>query len=48
MVLPEIINDEKMVLVARDIVKRIEDEMEYPGQIKVHLIRESRTIEYAK
>jgi ribonuclease Y len=48
MVLPEVINDEKMVLVARDIVKRIEDEMEYPGQIKVHLIRESRTIEYAK
>ena len=48
MVLPEIINDEKMVLVARDIVKRIEDEMEYPGQIKVNLIRESRAIEYAK
>lgn len=48
MVLPEIINDEKMVLVARDIVKRIEDEMDYPGQIKVNLIRESRTVEYAK
>ncbi len=48
MVLPEIINDEKMVLVARDIVKRIESEMDYPGQIKVHLIRESRAIEYAK
>ena len=48
MVLPEVINDEKMVLVARDIVKRIEDEMEYPGQIKVNLIRESRAIEYAK
>jgi len=48
MVLPEVINDEKMVLVARDIVKRIEDEMEYPGQIKVNLIRESRTVEYAK
>lgn len=48
MVLPEIINDEKMVLVARDIVKRIEDEMDYPGQIKVHLIRESRAIEFAK
>ncbi len=48
MVLPEVINDEKMVLVARDIVKRIENEMDYPGQIKVHLIRESRAIEFAK
>ncbi len=48
MVAPEKINDEKMVLVARDIAKRIEDEMEYPGQIKVHIIRESRAIEYAK
>ena len=48
MVLPEIINDEKMILVARDIVKRIEDEMDYPGQIKVNLIRESRAVEYAK
>ena len=48
MVIPEQINDEKMVIVAREIAKRIEDEMEYPGQIKVHLIRESRTIEYAK
>ena len=48
MVLPEVINDEKMILVARDIVKRIEDEMDYPGQIKVNLIRESRAVEYAK
>ena len=40
--------DEKMILVARDIVKRIEDEMDYPGQIKVNLIRESRAVEYAK
>ncbi|MGN1133825.1 MAG: ribonuclease Y [Oscillospiraceae bacterium] len=48
MVEPEKINDEKMILVARDIAKRIEDEMDYPGQIKVHLIRESRAIEYAK
>ncbi len=48
MVIPEQINDEKMVIVAREIAKRIEDEMEYPGQIKVHLIRESRAIEYAK
>lgn len=48
MVKPESIKDEKMILVARDIVKKIEDELEYPGQIKVHLIRESRAIEYAK
>lgn len=40
--------DEKMVLVAREIVKKIEDELDYPGQIKVHLIRESRAIEFAK
>lgn len=45
---PEQINDEKMIIVAKDIAKRIEDEMDYPGQIKVHLIRESRVIEYAK
>ena len=48
MVKPEVINDEKMVLVARDIVKKIEDELEYPGQIKVNLIRESRYSDYAK
>lgn len=48
MICPEQVNDEKMVLVAREIAKRIETEMDYPGQIKVHLIRESRAIEYAK
>ncbi len=48
MVKPEAINDDQMVLVARDIVKKIEAEMDYPGQIKVHVIRESRTIEFAK
>ena len=48
MVKPENVNDETMILVARDIVKKIEDEMEYPGQIKVHVIREVRAIEYAK
>ena len=48
MVLPEKVNDEKMVITAREIAKRIEDEMQYPGHIKVHLIRESRAIEYAK
>ena len=48
MVKPEVIDDDKMVIVAHDIVKKIEDELEYPGQIKVHMIRESRTIDYAK
>ena len=48
MICPDQVNDEKMVLVAREIAKRIETEMDYPGQIKVHLIRESRAIEYAK
>ncbi len=37
-----------MIVVAREIANRIENELEYPGQIKVHLIRESRAIEYAK
>jgi len=48
MVKPEVVSDEKMVLIARDIVKKIEDELEYPGQIKVNLIRESRVSDYAK
>lgn len=37
-----------MVLMARDIAKKVEDEMEYPGQIKVNLVRETRVVEYAK
>ncbi len=48
MVNPEVISDDRMTIVARDIVKKIEDELEYPGQIKVHIIRENRAIEYAK
>ncbi len=48
MVKPEVIDDEKMVLVARQIAQQIEDEMEYPGQIKVNLIRESRAVDVAK
>ncbi len=48
MVKPEVITDDQMCLVARDIVKRIESELEYPGQIKVHIIRESRVFDYAK
>ena len=48
MVKPEVISEDQMVLLARDIAKKIEDELEYPGQIKVNLIRETKAIEYAK
>lgn len=48
MIKPEVVGDDSMVLVAKDIVKRIENELEYPGQIKVSLIRETRAVEYAK
>ena len=48
MVVPEHVNDADMVLLARDIAKQIEAELEYPGQIKVNVIRESRAIDYAK
>ncbi len=48
MVKPENVNDEDIHLLARDMTKRIEDELEYPGQIKVSIIRETRAIEYAK
>ena len=48
MVVPEQVNDADMVLLARDISKQIEAELEYPGQIKVNLIRESRVTDYAK
>ena len=48
MVLPDHVNDSDMVLLARDISKQIEAELEYPGQIKVNVIRESRVIDYAK
>ncbi len=48
MVVPEQISDDDMVLLARDISKRIEDELEYPGQIKINVIRESRVTDYAK
>ncbi len=48
MVNPETVSDEKMVLVARDIAQRIEDELEYPGQIKVNIVRENRVIDFAK
>ena len=48
MVIPEQVSDADMVLLARDIAKQIEAELEYPGQIKVNIIRESRVMEYAK
>ena len=48
MVVPEVISDSDMVVLARDISKKIEAELEYPGQIKVNVIRESRVTDYAK
>jgi ribonuclease Y len=48
MLRPEIISDDALVITARDICKKIEAELDYPGQIKIHCIRESRAIEYAK
>lgn len=48
MVKPEAVDDAGMLLIAKDIVKRIENELEYPGQIKVSLIRETRAVDFAK
>ena len=48
MVKPELINDDKMKILAHDIAKKIESELDYPGQIKVSVIRESRHVDYAK
>ena len=48
MVKPEKISDEKMTLLAREICKKIEADLDYPGQIKVNMIRESRAVDYAK
>ena len=48
MVKPEEINEDQMVLLARDLAKKIEEEMEYPGQIKVNVLRETKAVEYAK
>ena len=45
---PEQVSEDEMVLLAREIAKRIENELEYPGQIKVHLLREVKVVEYAK
>ncbi len=48
MVKPDVVSDDKMVLIARDVVKKIEEELEYPGQIKVNIVRENRIVDYAK
>ncbi len=45
---PDKISDSEMVVMAREVAKRVENEMEYPGQIKVNVIRETRAIDYAK
>ncbi len=45
---PEKISDDQMVLMARDVAKKVEEEMEYPGQIKVNIVRETRVVDYAK
>ncbi len=48
MVKPEEVSEDQMTLLARDIAKKIEDELTYPGQIKVHIIRETKAVDYAK
>ena len=48
MVIPELVNDDEMAIMARDISKQIQDQMQYPGVIKVNIIRESRAVGYAK
>ena len=48
MVKPEEVSEDRMVILARDLAKKIEEEMEYPGQIKVNVLRETKAVEYAK
>ena len=48
MVKPEVVTEDNMILLAREIAKKIESELEYPGQIKVNVIRETKAVEYAK
>ena len=48
MVKPEDVNDDGIKILAKEIAKRIEEQMEYPGQIRVNVIRETRSTEYAK
>ena len=45
---PEKISDDQMTILARDVAKKVENEMDYPGQIKVNIIRETRVVDYAK
>ena len=48
MVKPEDVSEDNMIILARELTKKIESELEYPGQIKVHVLRETTAIEYAK
>ena len=48
MVKPEQVSEDQMVILARELANRIENELEYPGQIKVHVLRETNVVEYAK
>ena len=48
MVKPEVVSEDNMILLARDVAKKIESELEYPGQIKINVIRETKAVEYAK
>ena len=48
MVKPEEVSEDNMVLLARELAKKIESELEYPGQIKINVIRETKAVEYAK
>ena len=48
MVKPEVVSEDNMIILARDVAKKIESELEYPGQIKVNVIRETKAVEYAK
>ena len=48
MIKPEEVSEDSMIILARNVAKKIEDELEYPGQIKVHLVRETTAVEYAK
>jgi ribonuclease Y len=48
MIKPEVVSEDEMIILARDIARKIENELEYPGQIKVHLVREVTAVEYAK
>lgn len=48
MVKPEQVSEDQMIILAHDLARRIESELEYPGQIKVHVLRETKVVEYAK